>query len=77
MRLVKSETHSGVALWGEQCSFQGEPVSYRGHLVIVPADWGLFELYRRGWASGSVSGNWLQKDDGKGVRAGTLRILTT
>jgi hypothetical protein len=59
-----NEMHSGVALWGKKidpaelekieakqkldaAKEHGEH-TYRGHLVMFPSDWGLFDLYRRG-----------------------------
>lgn len=60
--------HSGVGIWGSRYTYKDEEHSYQGHLVMVhkadstgtwnDTDWGLFELYRRGWATGSVSGAW-------------------
>eukprot|EP01006_Ploeotia_vitrea_P054032 TRINITY_DN67840_c6_g12_i1.p1 TRINITY_DN67840_c6_g12~~TRINITY_DN67840_c6_g12_i1.p1 ORF type:complete len:287 (+),score=8.97 TRINITY_DN67840_c6_g12_i1:130-861(+) len=65
----QSEVHSGIAFWGQQMPYKNEAYSYQGHLALFPKDWGLFELYRRGWAEGSVSGNWLRKDDGTAAKA--------
>src|ERR1043165_2299424 len=59
-----NETHSGVALWGKKidpaelekieskkkldaAKEHGE-YTYRGHLVMFPPGWGLYDLYRRG-----------------------------
>jgi Domain of Unknown Function (DUF1080) len=54
-KLVESEMHSGVALWGK--SFVPKDVkdkvaekaeyTYQGQLVMFPSGWGLFDLYRR------------------------------
>jgi len=54
-KLVESEMHSGVALWGK--SFVPKEVkdaaadkaefTYQGHLVMFPSGWGLYDLYRR------------------------------
>jgi type 1 glutamine amidotransferase len=61
-RLVTSEMHSGVALWGKKYEKDGETSSYRGHLVMFPAGWGLYDLFRR---------NLLTKDqDGRAAAAG-------
>jgi hypothetical protein len=54
-KLVQSEMHSGVALWGksfvpEKCKdpvAQKGEFTYQGHLVMFPSDWGLYDLYRR------------------------------
>jgi type 1 glutamine amidotransferase len=46
-RLVTSEMHSGVALWGRKFDKDGEASSYQGHLVMFPASWGLYDLFRR------------------------------
>lgn len=59
----KSEMHSGVGIWGtkidpaelekievkqklDAAKEHGEH-TYRGHLVMFPSQWGLFDLYRR------------------------------
>src|SRR5438105_3003199 len=53
-KLVTSEMHSGVALWGKvnpdvSKDPEGErsKYTYQGQLVMFPSDWGLFDLYRR------------------------------
>jgi hypothetical protein len=56
-KLVESEMHSGVALWGrafpQAAGKDEDPKSarteytYQGHLVMFPSGWGLFDLYRR------------------------------
>ncbi|QGJ71106.1 Serine hydrolase [Planctomycetales bacterium 10988] len=46
-KLVESEMHSGISLWGEPIEMEGDPFSYRGHLVMFPSNYGLFDLYRR------------------------------
>src|SRR5579864_5140956 len=56
-KLVESEMHSGVALWGrkfpEAAGKGKDPKSerseytYQGHLVMFPSGWGLYDLYRR------------------------------
>lgn len=54
-KLVTSEMHSGVALWGKRFvpkeikdakEEKGE-YTYQGQLVMFPSGWGLFDLYRR------------------------------
>lgn len=46
-RLVTSEMHSGIALWGEPVTRDQDPNSYRGHLVMFPSNYGFWDLYRR------------------------------
>jgi hypothetical protein len=46
-RLVTSEMHSGIALWGKTVEKQGDPFSYQGHLVMFPSGYGFYDLYGR------------------------------
>jgi hypothetical protein len=46
-KLVTSEMHSGVALWGRVAPEKGDPFTYAGHLVMFPSGWGLYDLYGR------------------------------
>jgi hypothetical protein len=54
-KLVESEMHSGVAVWGEKFVPQGvkDPAAekaqytYQGQLVMFPSGWGMYDLYRR------------------------------
>src|SRR3990172_7236177 len=46
-KLVTSEMHSGIALWGQTVEKSGDPYSYMGHLVMYPSAYGYFDLYRR------------------------------
>lgn len=54
-KLVTSEMHSGVALWGQRfvpkevkdAAKQKAEYTYQGQLVMFPSGWGLFDLYRR------------------------------
>lgn len=54
-KLVTSEMHSGVALWGKRfvpkdCKNPKEDqaeFTYQGQLVMFPSGWGLWDLYRR------------------------------
>lgn len=55
-KLVTSEMHSGVAIWGKKFEKDGEPSSYQGHLVMFPSGWGLYDLYRRNGISGDQQG---------------------
>ena len=54
-KLVQSEMHSGVALWG-RVDPKAPPANersrsqytYAGHLVMFPSGWGLYDLFGRG-----------------------------
>jgi hypothetical protein len=46
-KLVESEMHSGIAMWGKKFEKDGEKFSYQGHLVMFPSGWGFYDLYRR------------------------------
>lgn len=46
-KLVKSEMHSGVALWGRNAPEKGDRYTYQGHLVMFPSGWGMYDLFRR------------------------------
>lgn len=53
-KLVKSEMHSGVSLWGEvKPSVSKNPeqdrtkYTYAGHLVMFPSGWGMYDLFGR------------------------------
>jgi hypothetical protein len=62
-KLVESEMHSGVALWGRIFPMPPRPgkskekvtdpaaerteYTYQGHLVMFPSDYGMYDLYRR------------------------------
>ena len=46
-KLVESEMHSGISLWGETVEKSGDPFSYMGHLVMFPSNYGFWDLYRR------------------------------
>lgn len=47
VKLVRSEMHSGIALWGRAAPEKGDPFTYAGHLVMFPSGWGLYDLYGR------------------------------
>lgn len=54
-KLVESEMHSGIALWGKVDPDAPKPAerarsrfTYAGHLVMFPSDWGLYDLFGRG-----------------------------
>jgi hypothetical protein len=54
-KLVESEMHSGVAIWGKlhvpkevkDAEKEKAEFTYQGQLVMFPSQWGLFDLYRR------------------------------
>lgn len=46
-KLVESEMHSGIAMWGKRYEKDGETFSYQGHLVMFPSGWGYYDLFRR------------------------------
>jgi hypothetical protein len=60
-KLVESEMHSGIALWGKTVEKEGDPYSYMGHLVMFPSGYGFWDLYRR---------NGIYSDDGRAQKAG-------
>lgn len=56
VKLVQSEMHSGIAIWGRIIPPDAIPkgkdpekfkYTYQGHLVMFPSGWGMFDLYRR------------------------------
>lgn len=47
VKLVESEMHSGIALWGRLAPEQGDQYTYAGHLVMFPSNWGFYDLYGR------------------------------
>ena len=47
VKLVTSEMHSGIALWGRAAPEKGDPYTYMGHLVMFPSGWGMYDLHRR------------------------------
>ncbi len=47
VKLVKSEMHSGIALWGRNAPEHGDPYTYAGHLVMFPSGWGFYDLFGR------------------------------
>ena len=60
-KLVTSEMHTGVAIWGTPVEKEGDPHSYMGHLVMFPSAWGFYDLYRR---------NSIYQDNGAARKAG-------
>jgi 3-keto-disaccharide hydrolase len=59
-KLAESKMHTGIAIWGKKYEKDGEKNSYQGHLVMFPAGWGFYDLYRR---------NSVYKDDGRAKKA--------
>ncbi len=47
VKLVTSEMHSGIALWGRLAPEKKDPYTYAGHLVMFPSGWGFYDLYGR------------------------------
>lgn len=47
VKLVESEMHSGIAMWGKKYEKDAEKFSYQGHLVMFPSGWGMYDLFRR------------------------------
>lgn len=46
-KLVTSEMHSGISLWGKDVTRDEGPFSYQGHLVMYPSGYGYHDLFRR------------------------------
>jgi len=46
-KLVTSEMHSGIAMWGKLAPEKGDKFTYAGHLVMLPSGYGFFDLYGR------------------------------
>ncbi len=46
-RLVTSEMHSGISLWGKIIEKDEGPFTYQGHLVMYPSGYGYYDLFRR------------------------------
>jgi hypothetical protein len=47
VKLVKSEMHSGIAMWGRLAPEQKDEFTYAGLLVMFPSGWGFYDLYGR------------------------------
>jgi hypothetical protein len=47
VKLVRSEMHSGIAMWGHNAPEHGDPYTYAGHLVMFPSGWGMYDLFGR------------------------------
>jgi hypothetical protein len=47
VKLVESEMHSGIAMWGRVAPDRGDKYTYAGHLVMFPSGWGMYDLYGR------------------------------
>ncbi|MEX0714622.1 MAG: DUF1080 domain-containing protein [Pirellulales bacterium] len=48
VKLVESEMHSGIAMWGKQAPEHGDEYTFAGHLVMFPSGWGMYDLFGRG-----------------------------
>ncbi len=46
-KLVTSEMHSGIAMWGRVAPEHGDEFTYAGHLVMFPSSYGFWDLYGR------------------------------
>jgi hypothetical protein len=46
-KLVQSEMHSGITLWGKVDPEKGDPFAYVGPLVMFPSNYGIWDLYGR------------------------------
>jgi CubicO group peptidase (beta-lactamase class C family) len=55
-RLVTSEMHSGIALWGKTIEKEEGPFTYQGHLVMYPSGYGYHDLFRRNSIYGDALG---------------------
>ena len=47
VKLVESEMHSGIALWGRNAPEHGDKYTFAGHLVMFPSGWGFYDLFGR------------------------------
>jgi Domain of Unknown Function (DUF1080) len=47
VKLVQSEMHSGIAMWGQLSPKDGDPYTYAGLLVMFPSGWGFYDLHER------------------------------
>ncbi len=47
VKLVESEMHSGIAMWGRNAPEHNDKFTYAGHLVMFPSDWGMYDLFGR------------------------------
>jgi hypothetical protein len=47
VKLVTSEMHSGIAMWGRLAPEQKDEFTYAGLLVMFPSGWGFYDLYGR------------------------------
>jgi len=47
VKLVESEMHSGIAMWGRNAPEHGDKYTFAGHLIMFPSDWGLYDLFGR------------------------------
>ncbi|HEY2840429.1 MAG TPA: DUF1080 domain-containing protein [Pirellulales bacterium] len=47
VKLVQSEMHSGIAMWGRNAPERGDKYTFAGHLVMFPSGWGFYDLFGR------------------------------
>jgi len=47
VKLVESEMHSGIAMWGRNAPEHGDKYTFAGHLIMFPSGWGFFDLFGR------------------------------
>jgi CubicO group peptidase (beta-lactamase class C family) len=55
-KLVTSEMHSGISLWGKVITKDEGPFTYQGHLVMYPSGYGYYDLFRRNSIYQDVTG---------------------
>ncbi|HEY1602782.1 MAG TPA: DUF1080 domain-containing protein [Pirellulales bacterium] len=48
VKLVESEMHSGIAMWGRNAPEHGDKYTFAGHLVMFPSGWSFHDLFGRG-----------------------------
>ncbi len=65
VKLVTSEMHSGIAMWGRSAPDKGDPYTYAGTLVMFPSGWGFYDLHQRG---GTACRRWTGKGGGQAAR---------
>jgi 3-keto-disaccharide hydrolase len=63
-KLAESKMHTGIAIWGKRYETDGEKNSYQGHLVMFPANWGFYDLYRRKGIYADKDGRAKKADNG-------------
>ena len=46
-KLVESEMHTGIAIWGAAAPDRGDKYAYKGPLVMFPKPWGMYDVLGR------------------------------